>query len=244
MEFPSFTKTWHNDTYAAIDPTKASNSAAGKSIFITGGGAGVGRSISQSFASAGAATIAISGRRDEILQTAKKEIEASHPKTRVLTFAADVVDDKAMKNAFASVGAKVDVLVHNAGYLPDPVAIATTDIDEWTKGFEVNVKGSFVVAQAFLKHAAADAVVIAATTGIAHLPAMNDYSSYSASKAAAIKVFDSVQMENPKLRVVNVHPGVIKSAMSHKSAEHGEVFPFDDGTLDLFAVFCDMILPK
>lgn len=130
MEFPSFTRTWHRDTYAAINPTNSSLSAADKTIFITGGGAGVGRSISQAFASAGASTIAICGRRDDVLQTAKKEIEAAHPRTRILTFAANIVDEKAMNGAFASVGAKIDILVHNTGYLPDKAPVAISDVSE------------------------------------------------------------------------------------------------------------------
>lgn len=228
MEFPSFTRTWHNNTYAAINPSNPSLSATNKTVFVTGGGAGVGRSISQSFASAGATTLVISGRREAVLQSAKKEIEAAHPKTKVLTTAADIVDEKAMNAAFASVGAKIDILVHNAGYLADTTPIATSDLAEWWKGFEINIKGSFIVTQAFLKHAAKDAVLIALTTGIAHLPALPDYSSYGTSKLGGLKFFEAVQAEHPDVRVVNVHPGVIKSDMSDKSAAHGEAFPFDD----------------
>lgn len=38
----SFTKVWHSDTYPAINPTKPELSVAGKSVVITGGGAGIG----------------------------------------------------------------------------------------------------------------------------------------------------------------------------------------------------------
>jgi hypothetical protein len=34
--YPSFTATWHNDTYPAIDPTQAELSQAGKTVIITG----------------------------------------------------------------------------------------------------------------------------------------------------------------------------------------------------------------
>lgn len=84
--------------------------------------------------------------------------------------------------------------------------------------------------QAFLRHAAKDAVLIALTAGLAHLPSMPGYSSYSTSKLAGIKLFESVQAENPELRVVNVHPGVIKSEMSDKGAAQGATLSFDDGT--------------
>jgi hypothetical protein len=34
--FPSYTATWHNDTYAAIDPAKKELNKAGKTVIITG----------------------------------------------------------------------------------------------------------------------------------------------------------------------------------------------------------------
>ena len=231
MDFPSYTKTWHNNTYAAISPSNPSLSAAHKTVFITGGGAGVGRSISQSFAAAGAATVVITGRTEKTLLVAKKEIESAHPKTKVQTYAADITDERAMNAAFASTGRKIDILVHNAGYLPDMEPIAKSELAEWWRGFEVNVKGSFIVTQAFLKNAAEGAVLVNLTTGVAHLPAFPEYSSYATSKLGGIKFFEMVQAENPSIRVLNVHPGVIKSDMSDKSTAHGEKFPFDDGEL-------------
>ena len=53
--FPSLTKTWHDDTYPAIDPQKRPELRLdGKTIVISGGGAGVGRGLTQAFANAGA----------------------------------------------------------------------------------------------------------------------------------------------------------------------------------------------
>lgn len=38
---PSFTSTWHNDTYPAISPTRPELSAAGKTVIITGAVSGL-----------------------------------------------------------------------------------------------------------------------------------------------------------------------------------------------------------
>lgn len=226
-EFPSFTKTWHNKPYAAIDPSRPELSAAGKTIFITGGGAGIGIALTRSFAAAGASVIAISGRTESRLLAAKKDIETAYPKTKVHTFAADIADEKAMTAAFQSVG-KVDVLVNNAAKMSDLEPIATTTVTEWWKGVETTVKGAFIVVQAFLPVAAPNAAVINVTTGAAHLPPFQDHSSYAASKVAANKFFEAVQSEHPDLQVTNFHPGVIKSDMSDKSYEHGVRLPFDE----------------
>lgn len=56
MKFPSLTKAWHNASYPAISPSNTALSVAGKTIFITGGGAGIGLATARAFAAAGAST--------------------------------------------------------------------------------------------------------------------------------------------------------------------------------------------
>lgn len=228
MEFPSLTKTWHNASYPAISPSNPALSAAGKTVFITGGGAGIGLATARAFAEAGASTVAISGRTEKTLLSAKEGIESTHKGVRVLTFVADVTDQKAVDAAFASVG-KVDVLVHNAAYLPKLVPITQSDIHDWWAGFEINVKGAYIVTQAFLKVAASDATIVDLTTGMVHFPAFPHYSAYQSSKLAELRFFDSVQLENPDLHVVHVHPGVVMTDMGTKGLDAGINFPLDDG---------------
>lgn len=232
MELPSLTKTWHNASYPAISPSNLALSVAGKTVFITGGGAGIGFATARAFAAAGASTVAISGRTEKTLLSAKEDIESAHKGVRVLTFVADVTDQKAVDAAFASAG-KIDVLVHNAGYLPKLVPITQSGIQDWWSGFEINVKGAFIVTQAFLKVAASDAILIDLTTGMVHLPAFPGYSAYQASKTAEHRFFDSVQLENPDLHVVQVHPGVVATDMGQKGLDAGVDLPLDDGKIIL-----------
>ncbi len=72
--FVSFTKIWHNQPYAAIDPTQPKLSAKGKFVVVTGGATGIGKAIAVAFAQAGAKTIAILARRLEKLEIAAAEI--------------------------------------------------------------------------------------------------------------------------------------------------------------------------
>ena len=230
MEFPSLTKTWHNAPYPAISPSNPALSVAGKTVFITGGGAGIGFATARAFAAAGASTVAISGRTEQTLLSAKKDIESAHKGVKVLTFIADVTDQKAVDAAFLSTG-KIDVLVHNAGYLPQLVPITESGIQDWWAGFEINVKGAFIVTQAFLKVATRDATIVDLTTGMVHFPAFPRYSAYQASKMAELRFFDSVQLENPNLHVVHVHPGVVVTDMYQKGLDAGVDFPLDDGKI-------------
>src|SRR2546423_6488225 len=83
-------KTWRTASYSAIDPSRPELSAKGKTIVVSGGGTGVGAAIVRAFAAAGASQIAIFGRRLNVLEATKAEIEEAYPSTHVSTFIADV----------------------------------------------------------------------------------------------------------------------------------------------------------
>lgn len=133
--FPAFTELWHTDTYSTIDPKRPELSVKGKKVVITGGAAGIGKGISQAFVDAGAASIAILGRRADKLQETKAALEASSKTVEVTTHVVDVVDETAVKKAADQIGAW-DILVSNAGYMPEMVSVIDSDVSEWWKGFE------------------------------------------------------------------------------------------------------------
>ena len=115
MEAPSFTKTFHHDTYPAIDPTRPELSAAGKIVVISGGGQGIGAANVKAFARAGAAHIAIFGRKGSTLNAVKSEVEASN-KTRVHVYQADVTDEAAINHIFADVEQKLGKVSKKSGH--------------------------------------------------------------------------------------------------------------------------------
>ena len=137
------TKTWHKSVYPSIDPTLPSLSLAGKSIVITGGGAGIGLAISNAVALAGTSRLAIIGRRAKVLADAKAEIYGLvGDRTEVFTFSADVANKKHIDEAFkqissAFVGRPLDLLVNNAGYFSGIHPIGTETPDDWTVVIDV-----------------------------------------------------------------------------------------------------------
>lgn len=233
MALPSYTKTFHNEFYPAIDPARPELSTAGKVVFITGGGSGIGPRITHAFATSGSTKITIIGRTESSLLSTKKEVEAQHPGVKVLAIVADIVDVPAVKKAFEETKKQfgpVDILVSNAAYLPDIVPLATSDIDEFFKGFEVNVKGNLILYQAFIANSSQKPTLIHISTGGAHVPPiMAGMGAYAVSKIAASKLTDYFGMENPNVRVMTIHPGVVKSSMNDKSREAGFELPYDDG---------------
>ncbi|KAI9788355.1 MAG: hypothetical protein M1816_006958 [Peltula sp. TS41687] len=215
----SFTKTYHTEPYPAIDPSRPELSAKGKVVFITGGSRGIGYAIAEAFAQAGAADVVITGRTQETLDAAQRQIVEKWKETRIHTFVADAVDKDATLEVFSHVGKNiglVDVLVANAGaFIIAPVKDA--DPDEYWKVIETNTKGVFLAIHAFLKVAAQKAVVINVTSLLGHIYANFTFghgSAYCASKAATAKLCEYVQLENPDLSVFNLQPGVIRTDLT------------------------------
>jgi NAD(P)-dependent dehydrogenase (short-subunit alcohol dehydrogenase family) len=234
---PSLTATWHNNTYPAIDPTQSHLSLKGKSVLITGGGRGIGARTARSFAAAGASIISITGRTLSTLESTKAALESEYPKTMVLVAPGDVTDEKAMEAAFAALskannGHGVDICIHNAGYLPDANTIATADKEDWWSGFTTQLLGSFVVTRAFLKHknesASPEPILVDLGTAAIIFPPPPGFSGYTVSKFAQSRFFEAVAAEEPGIRVMQIHPGVIATDMGNKSIEAGLVLPLDD----------------
>jgi NAD(P)-dependent dehydrogenase (short-subunit alcohol dehydrogenase family) len=215
----SFTPTYHTQPYAAIDPSRPELSAKGKVVLITGGGQGIGRATARAFAQANADVIIITGRTPQTLLETKTELGKISPRTKVRTFIGDVTDANAVRTIFEAIKdefGRVDVLVSNAGYLPEPVPISKQDLNDLWKAFEINTKGTFIVVQAFLGVASPNATLINLSTVAAHV-AWPGGQGYTSSKAATLSYLQFVQNENEALRVVSMHPGVIMSAMSVKA---------------------------
>jgi NAD(P)-dependent dehydrogenase (short-subunit alcohol dehydrogenase family) len=169
MAFPTpkgITK-YHTSPYPAINVRRPELSAGGKVVFITGGGSGLGLVFAQHFAMAGCTTIAITGRRQNIIDDAKTSLEKEYSGLRVLALQGDVTDKQAVEAAFEATKETfgvIHVLINNAGYLPAYTALASSDPEDWWMAFETNVRGSFNVLSAFLPAAASNAVVFSKCT--------------------------------------------------------------------------------
>lgn len=224
---PSFVAKCHHDTYASISEANHELSCEGKMVFITGGGRGIGRAIAKSFAIAKAEGIFLIGRNKYDLQTTAKEIlttnAVSAGSTKVLYFVADITDAQAVSSAIQqaidSLG-RIDVLVQNAGYLDAHRSVIDSDLDDFWRTFEVNVKGGLTVIQEFLKVAPVlGATLINIGSGAGHIPYIPGYAAYSASKLSLAKIVEYVHHENPHLRVFNINPGAIATEMQAKAGD-------------------------
>jgi NAD(P)-dependent dehydrogenase (short-subunit alcohol dehydrogenase family) len=229
---PKFTSKFHHEPYPAISPFRPELSTTGKSVCITGAAGGIGSAMSKAFVQSKVSDLALVDLNGDGLLRLKDTLqkEAGDSDTRIHTFVLDITDTDAVRKVFGeietAVGRKLDVLVNNAGYQALNRPMLDIDIDDWYKCFDINVKGSFVVVVEFLRHANPDAVVINLASVLAHYGVRRGYctehSAYSASKLAIIKALEIIQEELPCVRIINIHPGMVLTAMSKKIG-HGDL---------------------
>ncbi|MFC7157078.1 SDR family oxidoreductase [Halomarina halobia] len=127
---------------------------SGKTAFITGASAGIGKAAAETLASEGA-NVAIVARRESKLRTVADRIESETAGT-ALVLPTDVSDEAAVRDAVeraVEAFGRLDVLVNNAGIATGgDVTVETMPAEQYRTVMGVNVDGMFFVTQAALPH--------------------------------------------------------------------------------------------
>jgi NAD(P)-dependent dehydrogenase (short-subunit alcohol dehydrogenase family) len=96
-------------------------------------------------------------------------------------------------------------------------------LKEWWKGFEINVLGTALVIQTYLrtKIPEKEGIVITLNSIAAHWGSVPNLSAYATSKAASLRMIELFQVESPEVRFVSIHPGAVETDMGKKSGLKG-----------------------
>lgn len=179
-----------------------------KVVVVTGGTSGIGLATAKAFAAEGA-TVFITGRRQEALSAAIKQIGG-----RVSGVRGDMsklADIDRLYDAVQQQGGQIDVLFANAGGGEFAPLGAITE-EHYNSAFDTNVKGVlFTVQKALpLLRDGASIVLTASTAGVSGTPAL---SVYSATKAAVRSFARNwiLDLKDRHIRVNAVSPGVTET---------------------------------
>lgn len=245
---PSYTKVVHKATYPAINPRLPTLSTAGKVVVITGASGGIGRVTAASFASSKPKALILLGRRaDELATTADlaRSADGADPDLIIETHAVDLLDSATLRsvlNSVVSTLGTVDVLVHAAGSLAPVQPLVDADPATFLKGYETTVAGTLAIGQAVILanrgRAGGDAAAASGehqfsfvnlTTAGILFPPFPGMGAYVSSKLAAVKLLEALAAENPHVRLLHVHPGFLRTAMSAELAKTTKLpFEYDD----------------
>jgi NAD(P)-dependent dehydrogenase (short-subunit alcohol dehydrogenase family) len=119
-----------------------------KVVLITGGGGGIGKAAARSFLEEGASGVVLNGRRQEILDAAKEDLDPSGEKVEL--FAGDASKPKTAKAFVAAATGRfggVDVLVNSTGIFRLKPFEEETEAD-LEEALDTTLRPTFYVSQA------------------------------------------------------------------------------------------------
>jgi uncharacterized oxidoreductase len=217
----------------------------GNTIFITGGGSGIGRGLAEALHAKGNQVI-ISGRRKSALAATTSanpgmqsvELDVESPAS-IAAVAKQLVKDFP----------KLNVLINNAGIMKVDAVAGPVDDALVASIVTTNLLGPIRMTSALIEHLKAQpsAVVINTTSGLAFTPlAMT--ATYSATKAALHSYSQSQRylLKGTSVRVLELAPPYVQTELmgSHQAADP-RAMPlkeFIDETMRLLATDADEIL--
>jgi 3-oxoacyl-[acyl-carrier protein] reductase len=184
----------------------------GKRVLVTGGTRGIGRAIVLAFAAAGARVHTCGRQESAALEGLRQELAEFGDGHAV--HVADVADPeqcKALVAAAAEGLGGIDVLVNNAGVVSHHT-LDDLDGDEWSRVIDTNLRGTYEVTRAALKHFADGGSIVNVASAVANI-GMVARTHYTASKAAIFGFTRSLCKEvGPRgIRANVLAPGIIET---------------------------------
>lgn len=199
-----------------------------KVVIITGGSSGIGKACALRFGKDGG-RICISGRNEERLSEAAKELEAKG--VEVMAVASDVSNENdcvRLINETLNKYGRIDVLINNAG-LSMRSLFKDVEIQVIRQLMEVNFFGTVYCTKYALKPLLKHGGTVVGISSIAGFQGLPGRTGYSASKFAMQGFLDALRLENHNtgMNVLTVCPGYTESnirntALVADGSEQGE----------------------
>ncbi|GAA0987386.1 putative oxidoreductase [Nocardioides aquaticus] len=173
---------------------------------VTGASSGIGAATARTLAAAGYHVVC-AARRAERVEELAREIGGT-------AVTCDVTDEDQVAALAAQVGARLDVLVNNAGGAFGMTPVAEADSAQWRAMYEVNVIGLMQVTRALLPALlASGAGTILNVGSTAGRIAYEGGAGYTAAKHGTQVVTETLRLElfDQPVRVLEIAPGMVRT---------------------------------
>jgi len=189
-----------------------------KIALVTGATSGIGRATALLLAENGYNLI-ITGRRSELLENLKKEIEVKY-KADVLPLCFDIRDNEQVDSAIENLHErwkKIHVLINNAGLAAGLSHIQEGLEDDWERMIDTNIKGLLYitrrVAPLMIEHKTGHIINIGSIAG---LEVYEKGNVYCATKHAVNALSKGMRIDLLKsnIKVTQVRPGMVETEFS------------------------------
>lgn len=228
------TITQRHSTYPAIDPLLPQHSTKGKTVLITAGTTGVGKSVARAFAISGARRIFVALRNREAHREACKQLQDEYPGVVFEVVQVSLDSLSSIETLWQTLKDTVDIVVLSAAHSPHRGPSTTIDAHDATAAMTTNIVGNWEMARHYLASCQRNGVrgsVVDVSSGAAH--STNGRNSvYGASKIGSSFLLAALASENPAhLRLFSMHPGMVWSTMGEKAGYRRADLPVDDDDL-------------
>ena len=191
---------------------------SGKVALITGAKGGLGSSVTKAFLDAGATVIGVS-RSIQANDFASERFIAIPAE-----LSSEMAADRLVRDATGAAG-RIDTLAHLVGGFAGGAPVAETDAAILEEMWNVNVRSTFFIVQAVLRHMRdRGAGRIIAVGSRAAVESGANAGAYAASKAAVLALIRAVAAENADLGITAnaVLPGTIDTGVNRKAMPNAD----------------------
>jgi NAD(P)-dependent dehydrogenase (short-subunit alcohol dehydrogenase family) len=206
-------------------PTSNSTNLSGKIALITGGSRGLGRAMALSLSAAGA-TIALTARDKDKLESVKSEVEAQGGKAA--TFVADVLSEESVQKLQSEIASQLgnpQILINNAGMNIRKNLIDFT-LDEWNRVLDTNLTSVFLMCRAFVPAMKGTGYgrILNMTSIMSHV-SLPGRAAYSSSKTALLGLTRALALEvaDQGITVNGISPGPFGTEMNTPIMQNPEL---------------------
>jgi len=194
----------------------------GATALVTGGSDGIGKAIAQALIAEGC-TVAINGRREDVLRAAAEEIGAEALQGDVGVEAEAV----GMVSGFVEKHGRLDILVNNAGF-GRFAPLVDTDLAQMEAVYRTNVFGAFLMAREaakqFIEQNSGHLINISSTAGTKGFQGGTAYASSKFALKGMTECWrDELRRHN--VRVMLVNPSEVVTSFAKSAGYEQEASP-------------------